>query len=343
MGLHIDISENNPTEIAQNDPIRFVDVAKILKSGHARNFALDKVYLSIKERESLSTVGESRSGESTLGLVVVNLLRINSRNVLLQRKDISWLRGASLRTFRKNTQMLFQDTYSSLNHYNTIYQSVIAPANANRQYYETLTGEMANSRSQLRDRVAEMLDLVGRTLGQNFPDICTKELSGGQRQRVTPARSLILRSRLIVADDPTSMLDVPFSAQVLNLLTKLNEDFKFSVMFMSHGLFTTKYISGKIALTNLGRVVEYGSSGEITENPMHHYTDILIKLMLDVGGFKTKEQLAKIDFGQYNGGVTGCSFAHSCSFVTYRCPKERLQPGKKDNDHWIACFYLLGR
>ena len=342
MESQISINENNPTDGAQNDLIRFVDVTKIFKSGHVRNYALDKVNLSIKEGESLSIVGESGSGKSTLGLVAVNLLRINSGKILFQGKDISRLRGASLRTFRRNTQMVFQDPYSSLNSYNTIYQSVIAPVNANRQYYETLTGEKADSRSQLRNRVAEMLDLVGLTPGQNFLDLYPKKLSGGQRQRVALARSLMLRPRLIVADEPTSMLDVSISAQVLNLLTKLKRDFKFSVMYISHELGTSKYISDKMAVMNLGRVVEYGSSDEITENPMHPYTDILIKSMLEVGGFRTEEPLAKIDFGQYNGGVVGCTFAHSCPFVTDQCLKERPQLEKKDNEHWVACFHPLG-
>ncbi len=343
MESEINSNQNESTEWSQGDLMQFEDVTKIFKSGHVRNYALDKINLKIKVGESLAIVGESGSGKSTLGLVAVNLLRINSGRILFQGKDISKLRGAALRAFRRNTQMVFQDPYSSLNPYNTIYQSVISPVNANKLYYENLTGEKVDSRSQLRDRVAEMLDLVGLTPGQNFLDLFPKKLSGGQRQRVALARSLILRPKLIVADEPTSMLDVSISAQVLNLLTKLKKDLKFSIMYISHELGTSKYISEKMAVMNLGRIVEYGSSDEITQHPMHPYTDILIKSMLEVGGFRTEEPLAKIDFGQYNGGVKACTFAHSCPFVTDQCLNQRPELEQIDNDHWVACFHPISR
>ncbi len=321
--------------------LQFVDITKIFKSGHVRNYALDKVNLSIKAGDSLAIVGESGSGKSTLGLVAVNLLKPNSGKIMFEGNDISKLRGSALRSFRRYTQMVFQDPYSSLNPYNTVYQSVSAPMKANMAYYESLIGEKVDSRDKQRAKVAEMLDMVGLVPGENFLDLFPKKLSGGQRQRVALARSLMLRPKLIVADEPTSMLDVSISAQVLNLLARLKRELKFSIMYISHELGTSNYISENMAVMNLGRVVEYGPSEEITSRPMHPYTDILIKSMLEVGGFKTEEPLAKIDFSQYNGGMVGCTFAHSCPFVTDVCLKQRPLLEKVDGDHSVACFHPL--
>lgn len=337
----INMDGKEPNYVAQNELLRFVDLTKIFKSGHVRNYALDKVNLSIKVGDSLAVVGESGSGKSTLGLVAVNLLRPNSGKILFEGEDISKLRGAALRSFRRNTQMVFQDPYSSLNPYNTVYQSVAAPMNANKTYYESLIDERVDSRDKQRAKVAEMLDLVGLVPGENFLDLYPKKLSGGQRQRVALARSLMLRPKLIVADEPTSMLDVSISAQVLNLLSKLKKELNFSIMYISHELGTSRYISENMAVMNLGRVVEYGPSDEIVSTPMHPYTDILIKSMLEVGGFATEEPLAKIDFSQYNGGMVGCTFAHSCPFVTDVCLKQRPLLEKVDGEHSVACFHPL--
>jgi len=301
----------------------------------------------MKRGESVSVVGESGSGKSTLGLIAVNLLKPTRGAVYFEGKDISRLRGKKLRMFRRNIQMVFQDPYSSLNPFNTIYQSVVAPLKYNWKQYDEITGhrteDRAISKEKLREEVASMLDRVGLSPGVNFLDIYPRKLSGGQRQRVVVARALIIRPKLVVADEPTSMLDVSISAQVLNLLSDLKKELGFSILYISHEIATARYISDKMAVINLGRIVEYGPSDEVAFHPMHPYTDILIRSMMEVGKSSSEEIPTKMDFNVYNGGIKGCTFAHSCPFKKDICTQKDPKLTDLGNEHYVACFYPLSR
>ncbi len=324
--------------------IEFKNITKLFKSGHVRNFALDNVSFILKPGESISIVGESGSGKSTLGLVATNLLRPNSGAVYFEGKDISRMRGNKLRAFRRNIQMVFQDPYSSLNPFNTIFQSVVTPLKYNWKYYNEITGRQVDgrpSRETMREEVASMLDRVGLSPGVNFLDAYPRKLSGGQRQRVVVARSLIARPKLVVADEPTSMLDVSISAQILNLMSDLKKEFGFSIMYISHEIATARYISEKMAVLNLGRIVEYGPSDDVAFHPLHPYTDILIRSMMEVGKSRSEEIPIKMDFNVYNGGVKGCTFAHSCPFRKDLCTEKNPELTDVGNGHYVACFYPL--
>ena len=327
--------------------IEFRGLTKIFKSGHVRNYALDNVDLHLNPKESLSIVGESGSGKSTLGLVAVSLLHPTKGRVYFEGKDISKLRRSGLRGFRRNVQMVFQDPYSALNPFNTIYQSVVAPIKYNWKYYKSLvrtdTLNSSSTREVLRKTVAEMLDRVGLSPGESFLDLYPRKLSGGQRQRVVIARALIIRPKLVIADEPTSMLDVSISAQVLNLLSNLKSELGFSIIYISHEIATARYISDNMAVFNLGRVVEYGPSDEIAFHPKHPYTDLLIRSLMEVGREVISEPPQKINYNVYNGGIKGCTFAHSCPFKRDICVQKSPELQDLGNGHFVACFYPINK
>jgi peptide/nickel transport system ATP-binding protein len=320
--------------------IEFKNITKIFKSGHIQNYALDGINLKIKAGESVSVVGESGSGKTTLGLLAVKLLNPNKGEINFEGRNIAKIRGSKLREFRLITQMVFQDPYSSLNPYNTILESVALPLISNKSAIEKRDG-VKLTRDVIRKRVAVTLDRVGLSPGESFLDLYPKKLSGGQRQRVAIARALVLNPRFIVADEPTSMLDVSISAQVLNLLSQLKKEFNFSMIYISHELATSRFISEKMAVMNLGRIVEYGRSEDITDHPMHPYSDILIKSVPEIGGFIDTDNISKIDYNVLNGGMKGCTFAHSCPKVTDKCIQERPELQDMGNEHYVACFHPL--
>lgn len=333
------VRKERETRMEDADSIlEFRNVSKVFKSGHVHNFALDGVSLTMKRGETISIVGESGSGKSTLGLIAVKLLSPTKGKITFEGQDVSKIRGIHLRKFRRNTQMIFQDPYSSINPYDTIYSTVALPLLINRKAVEKREG-IRLTNSEIRNRVARMLDKVGLSPGSSFLDLYPRKLSGGQRQRVSVARALILNPRFIVADEPTSMLDVSISAQVLNLLSDLKREFNFSMIYISHELATARYISEKMAVMNLGRIVEYGPSESVTEHPMHPYSDILIKSAPELDGLKDADKPAPMDYNFYNGGIKGCSFAHSCPFKTEICEKERPELTEVEAGHYVACYH----
>ena len=318
----------------------FKDVTEVFRSGHVSNYALDGVNLKIKPGETVAGVGESGSGKTTLGLLAVKLINPTKGEINFEGRNVAKIRGSRLREYRLTTQMIFQDPYSSLNPYNTILESVSLPLIANKRTIETREG-IKLTKEVIRERTSAILNRVGLSPGENFLDIYPKKLSGGQRQRVAIARSLILNPKFIVADEPTSMLDVSISAQVLNLLSQLKKEFNFSMMYISHELATSRFISDKMAVMNLGRIVEYGPSDAITDHPVHPYSDILIKSAPDIDGFMDPNSARKIDYNIYNGGIKGCTFVQSCPFVTDKCIEERPELQDLGNGHYVACFHPL--
>lgn len=322
----------------ENAILVFKNVTKVFKSGHVYNYALDRVNLALKEGESISIVGESGSGKTTLGLTSVKLLQPSKGSIKFEGMEVGKIRGKKLKDFRRNTQMIFQDPYSSINPYDTIFATVSMPLVINRKMVEERDGVKLTN-SEIRRRVSTMLDKVGLSPGETFLDLYPKKLSGGQRQRVAVARALILNPKFIVADEPTSMLDVSISAQVLNLLSDLKKEFNFSMIYISHELATARYISEKMAVMNLGRIVEYGSSEAVTDHPRHPYSDILIKSVPELAGLSPTEEASHIDYNAYNGGIKGCSFAHSCPFKTEKCENERPELTEIEQGHYVACFH----
>ena len=226
--------------------------------------AVDGVSFELHPGEIYGLVGESGSGKSTIGKSIVNLHRVTSGNILFQGKNITHLTNTEMKPFRKEIGMIFQDPYSSLNPKKCVLDIIAEPL----RNFHRLTPK------QEKEIVQAYLEKVGLS-----PDSIYKypyEFSGGQRQRIGIARTLTLKPKLIIADEPVSALDVSVQAQVLNFLLDLQKEFQLTYLFIGHDLGVIRHICDRIGVMYRGRIVEEGTSQEIYENPQHIYTKRLI-------------------------------------------------------------------
>jgi oligopeptide transport system ATP-binding protein len=226
--------------------------------------AVDGVSFWMRRGETLGLVGESGCGKSTLGRTVLRLVEPTLGRVLLDGKDITRMPGPELRAVRRRMQIVFQDPYSSLNPRMTVRDIVGEGITIFR---------LASSRADLEERVAAMLGKVG--LSPEMMDRYPHEFSGGQRQRIGIARALAVGPELLVCDEPVSALDVSVQAQIVNLLEELQAELSLSLLFISHDLRVVSWVSHRIAVMYLGRIVEIGPAGEVMEKRWHPYTRAL--------------------------------------------------------------------
>ena len=222
--------------------------------------AVDGVSFAVRRGETLGLVGESGCGKSTTGLAMLRLLEATTGTIRFDGVDLSALDGERLRKARRDMQMVFQDPYSSLNPRMTVGSIIIEPLNVHG------VGVPAERRA----RVQELMQLVG--LNPAFINRYPHEFSGGQRQRVGLARALATNPALIVADEPISALDVSIQAQVVNLMADLRQRLGLTYVMVSHDLSMVRYISDRVAVMYLGRIVEIGSRDAVFDTPRHPYT-----------------------------------------------------------------------
>jgi peptide/nickel transport system ATP-binding protein len=232
---------------------------------HGEVRAVDDVSLTIELGETLALVGESGSGKSTLGRLVLRLIEPTSGTVRFNGRDLLTASHAELRRMRREMQIIFQDPFGSLDPRLRVDDIIAEPLAIHERF----------SRDGKRTRVAELLRAVGmdESAGRRFPH----EFSGGQRQRIGIARALALRPKFIVADEPVSALDVSVGAQIVNLLAQLQREFGLTYLFISHSMPVVRYLATRIAVMHKGKIVETGSTQQITEAPGHPYTKSLLE------------------------------------------------------------------
>ncbi len=293
--------------------------------------ALDGINLEIEEGESFGIVGESGCGKSTLARIVMALEQPTSGTVYYKDIDLFSASKLKLRQLRKQFQMVFQDPYSSLNPRKKVLSIVGEPLDML---------EKSISRQKYRKRVELILEEVG--LSYRDIDKYPHEFSGGQRQRIAIARALITRPSLIVADEAVSALDVSVQAQVLNLMMDLQEKYSLAFMFISHDLSVVEFVTQRLAVIYLGKIVETGTTSQIFKKALHPYTQLLFSAIPDVDpDIKTdfKQAGTKKIESLFTTTHSGCVFIDRCPLSTNIC-QAKAPVLKGDIDHQYACHHI---
>ncbi len=316
------------TDNKNEDIVQVLNLKKYFPIHKGSVYAVDDVSFSLRKGETLGLAGESGCGKSTVGRVILNLIKATDGDIIYKGQSIRNLNHAQLQSLRKEMGIVFQNPYSSLNPRMNVLNLVGEP----------LKIHLKLNRNELRDRVLKLLEQVGM-LPENL-NRYPHQFSGGQRQRIAIARSLALNPQFIVFDEPTSALDVSVQAQVINLVGALQKEKNLTYLFISHDLTIVEHIADRIIIMYLGKIMEIGPSEEVFNNPRHPYTKGLLSAIPVPDPFVKKEKIIlEGDVPSSINPPPGCRFNTRCPEVRDEC-MEKEPELRSVGDQLVACHYI---
>ncbi len=331
------MKENAKNETFVHDPENVIELDHLkkyftvnkgkLKGGKQYVKAVDDVTLNIKAGEIVGLVGESGSGKTTLARVILNLTKPTDSHVVFDGVNLSHATKKQMKDFRTEVAVVFQDPASNLNPRETVESSIMRPLIIHGM-----------KKAEAKERARKSLELV--KMDERYLYSYPHQLSGGQLQRIAIARALVLDPKVMILDEPTSALDISVQAQVLNLLLELQEKMHLTYLVITHDLNVIRYISDKIAVMYLGRLVEYGPTDDVIENPKHPYTRGLMSASPILNPHDRDKE--KYIMGGEPGSLIhlpkGCHFNPRCPYAGERCMQETPENVYLSDSHQVTCF-----
>lgn len=289
--------------------------------------AVDDVSLTIKRGDIVGLVGESGSGKTTLARLILRLITPTEGTVYINGNDVFKLNAQKLKAVRKDVTVVFQDPAASLNPRVTIGESIMRPLLINNV-----------SKKDAEAKAKEVLIKV--KLDESYLDRYPHQMSGGQQQRVSVARALALDPKVMILDEPTSALDISVQAQILNLLLELQTDFQLTYLMITHDLNVVRYISDKIAVMYLGKLVEYGDTDAVFDHPVHPYTKGLMASapVMDPRRRNREKFLMKGEPDSLINLPPGCRLSSRCPYKTDLCTETVPELMEVGEEHYAACL-----
>lgn len=286
--------------------------------------ALQDVSFFVNKEETLGIVGESGCGKTTLGKAIMGMYQVASGEVYFNGEKVVYDNVKDRYAFARKVQMIFQDPYSSMNPNMTIEKIMSEGMQIHNLY----------SKEERNEKIISLLEKVGlqKSVLHRYPH----EFSGGQLQRINIARALVMQPEICILDEPTSALDVSIQSQIINLLKDLQKEFHLTYLFISHNLNVVRYISDRIMVMYLGKIVEIASSETLFSNPLHPYTELLLEAVVNpVGKGKKDNEEVKVDTYKQEG----CPFFKRCSKASETC-KQTPDLQEVETNHFVACHHL---
>jgi len=317
--------------LVKHYPIRKGVVPRVI--GQVR--AVDGISFTIPRGKTLGLVGESGCGKTTAGRTILRLIEPTAGRVVFDGREVFGLSARELRQLRREMQIIFQDPFASLNPRMTVGAMLGEPLRVHR-LVEAQAGARATGQA-VRERVAELLELVG--LSADYQSRYPHEFSGGQRQRLGIARALALNPKFIVCDEAVSALDVSIQAQILNLLSDLQQQFNLTYLFIAHDLAVVKHITDRVAVMYLGEIVEEADTEEIFARPLHPYTQALLEAIpVPVPKARRAPHQLEGDAPTPAAPPAGCRFHTRCPMAIDECKSARPPLVEITPGHHVACI-----